>query len=389
MSRARVLIADDEPAVRYMLREIIEEEGLAVVEVDNGRAALDTIEQDPSIALVVSDLQMPVLSGLELLAALAARPSSPPLILVTAHGSERVAVEAMKLGAVDYFRKPLDADEIATVVRRHMGLVKLTSENQRLRAKLALSRTMVFESQAMQRVAELVERVSARDVTVLVVGETGTGKELIARAIVDASQRAQGPFVRFNCAALVRDLAEAELFGHSRGAFTGAVRDHDGHFVAAHGGTLFLDEIGDTSPAMQSKLLRALQEGEIRPVGSEKVRKVDVRVIAATNRDLEQLVTQGKFRQDLFYRLNVLQLWLPPLRERGDDIVLLARRILADAARRAGRTLRFSAAAEAVLLRARWPGNVRQLQNEAQRLAALADGPEVGPADLSPELRTG
>ncbi|MCC6785547.1 MAG: sigma-54-dependent Fis family transcriptional regulator [Planctomycetes bacterium] len=248
---------------------------------------------------------------------------------------------------------------------------------------------MIGRCPAILALRDKLTRFARVPSSVLIRGESGTGKDLVARILHQLGPRAKKPMVAENCAAIPETLLESVLFGHARGAFTGAVRDHDGHFVAAHGGTLFLDEIGDTSPAMQSKLLRALQEGEIRPVGSEKVRKVDVRVIAATNRDLEQLVTQGKFRQDLFYRLNVLQLWLPPLRERGEDIVLLARRVLADAARRAGRTLRFSAAAEAVLLRARWPGNVRQLQNEAQRLAALADGPEVGPADLSPELRTG
>ena len=370
MSRARVLIADDEPAVRYMLREIIEEEGLAVVEVDNGRAALDTIEQDPSIALVMSDLQMPGMTGLELLAALSARPSSPPLILVTAHGSERVAVEAMKLGAVDYFRKPLDADEIATVVRRHMGLVKLTSENQRLRAKLALSRTMVFESQAMQRVAELVERVSARDVTVLVVGETGTGKELIARAIVDASQRAKGPYVRFNCAALVRDLAEAELFGHSRGAFTGAVRERKGLFREAHHGTLFLDEVNSMDPTAQAALLRVLQEREVRPVGEDRTVPVDVRLIAATGRPLDE---EPGFRRDLYYRLNVVTIRLPPLRERREDIPPLVRHFVERYATAFG--LGRVDVPDALMQRfiaAPWPGNVRELEHTIESMLALS-----------------
>ncbi|MBI5849885.1 MAG: sigma-54 factor interaction domain-containing protein [Planctomycetes bacterium] len=223
---------------------------------------------------------------------------------------------------------------------------------------------MVGRSPPIVALREKVVKFARVPSPVLLRGESGTGKDLVARILV-----------------------ESELFGHVRGAFTGAIRDHDGHFVAAHGGTLFLDEIGDTPPAMQSKLLRALQEGEVRPVGSEKIKKVDVRVIAATNRDLEQLVGQGRFRQDLFYRLNVLQLWLPPLRERGDDVVLLARRLLAAAAAKAGRALRYAPAAEAALARARWPGNVRQLQNEVQRLAALAAGPEVAVEDLSVELR--
>jgi len=219
---------------------------------------------------------------------------------------------------------------------------------------------------------------------VLVRGESGTGKDLVAKILHRLSPRRDGPMVAENCAAIPETLLESTLFGHVRGAFTGAVRDHEGHFVAAHGGTLFLDEIGDMPLTMQAKLLRALQEGEIRPVGGEKTRRVDVRVIAATNRDLEALVRTGAFREDLFYRLNVLQLTLPPLRARGEDVVLLARRILADAARRAGRDLVLSQEAEAALCARPWPGNIRQLQNELQRVATLTDGPVVTPADLEP-----
>ncbi len=336
------------------------------------------LEQDPSIALVMSDLQMPGMTGLELLAALQQRPSSPPLILVTAHGSERVAVDAMKLGAVDYFRKPLDADEIAMVVRRHMGLVRLTSENQRLRGKLALSRTMVFESAAMQRVGEIVERVAPRDVTVLVIGETGTGKELIARAIVDASQRAKAPFVRFNCAALVRDLAEAELFGHSRGAFTGAVRERKGLFREAHHGTLFLDEVNSLDPTAQGALLRVLQEREVRPVGEDKVIPVDVRLVAATGRPFDE---EPGFRRDLYYRLNVVSIRLPPLRERREDIPLLVHHFVERYATAFG--LGRVDVPDALMQRfvsAPWPGNVRELEHTIECMLALSVDGGIGDA---------
>ncbi|MBK8979217.1 MAG: sigma 54-interacting transcriptional regulator [Planctomycetes bacterium] len=231
-----------------------------------------------------------------------------------------------------------------------------------------------------------IEKFARAPMPVLIRGESGTGKDVVARILHRIGPRRERPFVAENCAAIPETLLESVLFGHVKGAFTGAIRDHDGHFVAADQGTLFLDEIGDMPLAMQAKLLRALQNGEIRPVGSERVRKVDVRVIAATNRDLEAKVRDGSFRQDLFYRLNVLQLELPPLRTRGDDVVLLARRLLASAAAQTGRDLRLTAATERALAACPWPGNIRQLQNEIQRLVALADGPDIGVEDLSPEL---
>ena len=248
---------------------------------------------------------------------------------------------------------------------------------------------MVAGAPSMRKLRAQIERFARAPSPVLIRGESGTGKEVVARLLHELSPRAGKAMVSENCAAIPETLLESVLFGHARGSFTGAVRDHDGHFVAAHKGTLFLDEIGDTPLSMQAKLLRALQEGEVRPVGSEKVRKVDVRVLAATNRDLEDLVRAGRFREDLFYRLNVLQITVPPLRERGDDIVHLARRILAAATAAAGRSLRLSSATERALAQYTWPGNVRQLQNELQRIAALAEGPVVEPGDLSPELREG
>ncbi len=232
---------------------------------------------------------------------------------------------------------------------------------------------------------KMIAKFAPAEAPVLITGESGTGKEMVAKALHTLSRRKDKPMVAENCAAIPDTLLESVLFGHARGAFTGAIKDHPGHFVSADGGTLFLDEIGDMKPPMQVKLLRALQEGEVRPVGGTKVKKVDVRVIAATNADLEGAVRSGRFREDLYFRLNVLRLSLPPLRERGDDTVLLARRFLQAAAERAGRNVRLSPAAEAAIRGAAWPGNVRQLQNEMQRLAALCDGPEARPRDLSAE----
>jgi two-component system NtrC family response regulator len=246
---------------------------------------------------------------------------------------------------------------------------------------------LVGRSPAMLALRRLIAKFGPTNAPVLITGESGTGKERVAQVLHALSARRERALVAENCAAIPETLLESVLFGHVKGAFTGAVKDHPGHFVAADGGTLFLDEIGEMKPPMQAKLLRALQEGEVRPVGGGKTRKVDVRVLAATNQDLEAAVKAGRFREDLFFRLNVLRLDLPPLRQRGDDVLLLARHFLVDAAARAGRALHLSAAAEAALRRARWPGNVRQLQNEMLRVAALCDGPEVAAADLSADVR--
>ena len=245
---------------------------------------------------------------------------------------------------------------------------------------------LIGECDAMLALQQLIGKFAPATAPVLITGESGTGKERVAHALHRLSRRANGAFVAENCTAIPDTLLESVLFGHKRGAFTGAIKDHPGHFVAAHRGTLFLDEIGEMALPMQAKLLRTLQEGEVRAVGGSKVRKVDVRVLAATNQDLEGAVRAGRFREDLYFRLNVLRVSLPPLRERGTDILLLARRFLAEAAARNGRPLRLSPAAEAALLDAPWPGNVRQLQNEMQRLAALCSGPEVAPGDLSAEV---
>jgi DNA-binding NtrC family response regulator len=367
-----VLVVDDDAGVRYTLREILASEGLQVEEAADGAEALARFDAEPA-PLVVTDLRMPGMDGMELLRRLAARAPAPRVIVITAHGSERQAVEAMKAGAYDYFRKPFENEELLAVVRRAIDAVRLAHENERLAGELALSRTMVFASEPMRRLAVLVARVAPRDVTVMISGESGTGKERVAEAIVAASRRADRAFVRFNCAALTPELAEAELFGHAKGAFTGAVRQRPGLFGEADGGTILLDEVAELAPAAQGKLLRVLQEGEVRPVGEERVRRVDVRVIAATHRDLEEEVRAGRFREDLFYRLNVVHLRIPPLRERPEDLRLLARHFLARFAERFGVSALHAQDALLDRLAAHaWPGNVRELENAIEGLVALS-----------------
>jgi two-component system response regulator HydG len=368
----RVLVVDDDAGVRYTLREILSSEGLLVDEAADGAEALARFEAQPT-PLVVTDLRMPNLDGMELLRALAARSPAPRVVVITAHGSERQAVEAMKAGAYDYFRKPFENEELLAVVRRAVEAVRLAHENERLAGELALARTMVFASEAMRRLAVLVARVAPRDVNVLVTGESGTGKERVAEAIVAASARAEKPFVRFNCAALTPELAEAELFGHARGAFTGADRARPGLFGEADGGTILLDEVGELAAPAQAKLLRVLQEGEVRAVGEERTRKVDVRVVASTHRDLAQEVRAGRFREDLFYRLNVVHLRIPPLRERPEDVKVLARHFLDRYAGRFGvPSLRVPDALLDRLAAHPWPGNVRELENAIEAVVALS-----------------
>ncbi|HEY6004959.1 MAG TPA: sigma-54 dependent transcriptional regulator [Anaeromyxobacter sp.] len=391
-SPVRVLVVDDDPGVRYTLREILSSEGLVVDEASDGAEALARYDAQPA-PLVVTDLRMPSVDGMELLRRLSERSPVPRVVMITAHGSERQAVEAMKAGAYDYFRKPFENDELLAVVRRAVDAVRLAHENERLAGELALARSMVFASEPMRRLAVLVARVAPRDVTVLVTGESGTGKERVAEAIVAASGRAERPFVRFNCAALTPELAEAELFGHAKGAFTGAARARPGLFGEADGGTLLLDEVGELAPPAQAKLLRVLQAGEIRAVGEERTRTVDVRVLAATHRDLSEEVRAGRFREDLFYRLNVVHLRIPPLRERPEDVRVLARHFLDRFAERFGVSpLRVPEALFQRLAAHAWPGNVRELENAIEGLVALSppEGLDLAllPGAGAPEARS-
>jgi len=384
MLKPRVLVVDDDAGVRYTLREILEASGLEVDVASDGVEALERLQLAPA-QLVVTDLRMPRMDGMELLRKLVAQNPAPRVVVITAHGSERQAVDAIKAGALDYFRKPFEADELVAVIRRATETARLALENERLRGELALSRTLVFASESMGALAVLVGRVAPRDSTVLITGESGTGKERLAEAIVRASRRAAKPFVRFNCASLTAELAEAELFGHVRGAFTGAVRSRGGLFGEADGGSVLLDEVSELALPLQGMLLRALQEGEIRAVGEDRPRHVDVRVLAASNRDLRAEVARGAFREDLYWRLAVVELHVPPLRERPDDIPVLARHFLDRAAERLGvAPFDLSDALLARLAAHSCPGNVRELQNAIERLVALSPEGELDLALLSP-----
>jgi len=372
----RVLIVDDDDGVRFTLARILEDAHIENIEARNGEEALALLRGGEVVQLVISDLRMAPIDGLELLEAIQRENLAPRVVMITAHGSERSAVDAMKLGAYDYFRKPFEIDQLVAVVRRALDSARLLEQNERLAGERALSESVVFRSAPMSRLALLVARVAPRDVSILLCGESGTGKERVAEAIVRASARAARPFVRFNCAALTAELAEAELFGHTKGAFTGAQRARNGLFREANTGTILLDEIGELDPSTQAKLLRVLQEREVRPVGEDRALPIDVRIVAATHRDLPRLVAEGRFREDLYYRLKVVELRVPPLRERLDDVPVLARVFLARFAARFGiQSLRVPDELFGRLATYAWPGNVRELENAMESLVALsADG---------------
>ncbi len=370
MSMATVLLVDDEPAVLFTLEEVLDERGYRVVSATSGQEALTKIA---GIDVVVTDLAMPGMDGMALLAALRAREPELPVILLTARGSERLAVQAMKAGAWDYLCKPFDIDEVELVVKRAAETRQLRAREHRRAAERALGQPVIGESPALQSVLDAIARVADRDVTVLVRGETGTGKELLASLLHAQSRRAARPLVRFNCAAIADSLAESELFGHAKGAFTGARAAHAGYFSRANGGTLVLDEVGELSLAIQAKLLRVIQEGEIQPVGAGRVESVDVRVVSCTNRDLLEEVKQGRFRDDLYYRLAVVEIAAPPLRDRREDIAALAEAFRRRYARRFDLDdIPLPAALLEAFGRYHWPGNVRELENTIARLLALS-----------------
>jgi DNA-binding NtrC family response regulator len=382
-----VLLVDDEPGVLFTLSELLTERGHRVLSARSGGEALGKLDEADA---VLTDLSMPGMDGLELMGHIVQRDAALPVILLTAHGSERVAVAAMKQGAYDYLTKPFDIDEIAVVIERALEAHRLRVDNRRMAAEQTLGRRIIGASRPMRRLLEATSRVAGRDVTVLVRGETGTGKEFVAELLHAQSARNKHPLIRFNCAALPAELADAELFGHVKGAFTGATAGRPGFFAQADGGTLILDEVGELPPAIQAKLLRALQEGEIQPVGSGRIEKVNVRVVASTNRDLAADAKAGTFREDLYYRLAVVELVVPPLRDRKDDIPALA----AEFARRYGDRfglgqITLEPALIDALVRADWPGNVRQLENTIARLAALSAGGVIGLADYQAAIGGG
>jgi two-component system response regulator AtoC len=373
----KVLVVDDEIAMRFALQEVLEGHGYDVVTADSATQALTMLD---GIDVIVSDYSMPDMDGMQLLEKVRVASATVPVILVTAHGSERLAVRALKQGAYDYLSKPFDNDELFYTVERAAESHRLRLGERERALEQAVGVRIIGRSPALLRVLDTATRVAAKDVTVLVRGETGTGKELVASLLHGSSQRARNPLVVFNCAAIPAELAEAQLFGHVKGAFTGAVAAHDGFFVQANGGTLFLDEIGELPLALQAKLLRVLQEGEVQPLGASQVKRVDVRLIAATHRDLKADVAAGRFREDLYYRLNVVEIQLPPLRDRRDDIPLLAREFARKYSERFGLGYVVQLTPELVehLGQQPWPGNIRQLENTIARYIALATSRTVG-----------
>jgi two-component system response regulator AtoC len=385
-----ILIADDEESIRHMLVVLLSDRGYEVRAVGDGEEALRELSSRDYDALV-TDVRMPKMNGLELVRAAQAASPETTVIVMSAYGSHDLAIEAMKAGAYDYLGKPFRPDEVLLVLRKAEERERLRLENSRLRREIARARgplQLVAESAAMKDVLRVLQKVAPTGTTVLIEGESGTGKEVVARALHQLSPRAERPFVAVNCGAIPEQLIESELFGHAKGAFTDARTAKRGLFEEADGGTLLLDEIGELPLPLQPALLRVLQEGEVRRVGDARSAKVDVRVLAATNRDLAQLVKAGGFREDLYYRLNVVGLKLPPLRERTEEIPQLAARFLARHAERLGLPLRkLSARAMELALRYRWPGNVRELENALERALVLSDDDEIEPDALPGALR--
>ncbi|HKB70166.1 MAG TPA: sigma-54 dependent transcriptional regulator [Thermoanaerobaculia bacterium] len=389
--KGNVLLVEDEKPALDLLRKILEAEGFRVVTATNGREALDRLE-DEIVDVVITDLAMPVMTGTELVARLQALSDPPPVIVVTAHGSKEAGRELInRMGAYDYLSKPFQPDDLILKIERAVEMRAMREVNRvlsgQLKGRVALD-GIVGNSAAMQNIFKLVLKVARSNATVLIRGESGTGKELIARAIHQRSRRADNPLSAINCAAIPETLLESELFGYERGAFTGADRRKLGLFEVASGSTLFLDEIGDLSLPLQGKILRALQEKEIRRVGGNEAIPVDARVLAATNRELEQMMKEGTFREDLYYRLNVIPIVLPPLRDRREDIPEIAERFVRRAAEEHGQPLReISPEAMRVLVAYDWPGNVRQLESILERAVLLSEGGGVEVDDLPPEIR--
>jgi two-component system response regulator AtoC len=367
----RVLVIDDDSSLRFTLEAVLSDAGLVVETCDGGTSGLAAFEARGA-DVVLTDLAMPEMDGMQVLERLRAADPSVPILMLTAHGSERVAVAAMKAGAFDYIPKPFDPDELVLAVRRAIEWRQLRLQNARLRTEAALGRTIVAESPAMKRVMDLVARVAPKDVTVLLTGESGAGKDVVASVLHAHSRRADKAFVRFNAAAIPSELAEAELFGHTKGAFTGAQTARQGYFQQANKGTLFIDEIGELPLGMQAKVLRALQSGEVQQVGG-RPETVDVRLVAATNRDLIADVKAGRFREDLFYRLNVVPIRVPALRERAEDVEPLVRTFVRQYSERYGMGgVEVEPSLVETLRSHPWPGNVRELENTVARLLALA-----------------
>jgi two-component system nitrogen regulation response regulator NtrX len=378
-----ILIVDDEAGVRSALSGVLRDEGYGVDAVDSGEACLDRVVRTAYDAIVL-DIWLPGMDGLATLAKLQDRRVDAPVIMISGHGNIESAVRAIKMGAFDFVEKPLSLEKTVLVVANAVRQRRLEVENRELRATVDRRHTIVGDSYVLRQLLEQVAMAAPTNGRVLIYGENGTGKELVARTIHMRSRRAKGPFIEVNCAAIPEELIESELFGHMKGAFTGAVADRRGKFELADGGTLFLDEIGDMSVKTQAKVLRALQEQIVEPVGGTASVKVDVRVIAATNKELTGEIRAGRFREDLYFRLNVIPIFVPPLRERGADIALLADHFMAEFAREYGRRpKRLDAGAATGLQSYRWPGNVRELRNVIERLMIMVPGDTIALSDLA------
>ncbi|KPU27294.1 transcriptional regulator [Caloranaerobacter sp. TR13] len=384
----RILIADDEKNMIWALKRALSKEGYDIITAENGRKAVEVfIEKEPSLVLL--DLKMPEMDGIEALRRIKEYNSKIPVIILTAHGTTQTAVEAMKIGALDYISKPFDIDELKIVIKKALDYKNLNDEVNYLKEKIKENTgTIIYKSSKMEAVLDIVHKVAPTDATVLILGESGTGKELIANAIHEYSKRKNGPFIKINCAALPESLLESELFGYEKGAFTGATSRKLGKFDRAQGGTIFLDEIGEISPAMQVKLLRVLQEKEFERVGGAQTIKIDTRIIAATNRDLRKMVEENKFREDLYYRLNVIPLYIPPLRDRKEDIPVLIDYFIEKYSRQMGkRKMRISKKVLDKFIQYDWKGNIRELQNVIERCVILSSGEEIEENILPDEIK--
>lgn len=382
-----ILIVDDEPGIRRSLGESLSEEGYAVLKAERGEQALELLENADSdaIHLMLLDVWLPGIDGLETLQRAKALRPELPVVMISGHGNIDTALQSTRLGAFDFLEKPVDLDRLLLVVSNALKQRYLEEENQRLQQEVEQDRFFMAESPAMKRLLADVRLVAPTEGRVLLTGENGCGKEEVARLIHAQSLRTKAPFVEVNCAAIPEELIESELFGHVKGAFTGAIRDQKGKFREAHGGTLFLDEIGDMSLKTQAKVLRSLQEGRIEPVGGGGAVSVDVRVIAATNKDLTEEIKAGRFREDLYFRLAVVPLRVPPLRERAEELIPMAEAFLMRFARSYGRPAkRLAPEARETLLRHDWPGNVRELKNLMERALILGRGLEINTRDLGP-----
>jgi len=378
-----ILVVDDEPGVRSSLSGVLRDEGYSVDAVPSGEACLERLTRG-AVDLILLDVWLPGMDGLATLARLRERQVDAQVVLISGHGNIESAVRAIKLGAFDFVEKPLSLDKTVLVIRNALHQRRLEQENQALRAKVDRTQTMVGESYAMRQLREQVAMAAPTNGRVLIYGENGTGKELVARTIHNLSRRRNHAFVEVNCAAIPEELIESELFGHVKGAFTGAVADRRGKFEAADGGTIFLDEIGDMSLKTQAKVLRVLQEQTLEAVGGNQRIKVDARVLAATNKDLQAEIRAGQFREDLYFRLNVIPIFVPPLRDRQEDIPLLADHFMVEFAREYGRRMKnFDSGARALLQQYQWPGNVRELRNVTERLVIMVPGDHISASDLS------